>query len=49
MNGFEKTEKLRNIIFDQLSPLIDNDYVLWDLPYHENIGDTLIWEGERCF
>ena len=30
-------------------PLIDNDYILVDLPYHSNIGDILIWEGECCF
>lgn len=40
---------LRELIQVQLSPLITNDYVLWDLPYHSNIGDTLIWEGECSF
>ena len=49
MNFIQKIEELQSYIENALIPLIDNDYVLWDLPYHENIGDTLIWEGERCF
>lgn len=40
---------LRKSIATQLSPLIDRDYVLLDLPYHANIGDVLIWEGEHTF
>src|SRR5690606_6141637 len=36
-------------ILDRLSPLIDRDFVYLDLPYHDNIGDTLIWEGTRHF
>lgn len=40
---------LREKIRDSLAPLVDNDYVYLDLPYHENIGDTLIWEGTREF
>ncbi len=42
-------EKLRNILSDRIKPLIPGDYALLDLPYHENLGDTMIWEGERCF
>ena len=46
-NIFEsKINKLRALIFEKLVPLIDNDYILVDLPYHSNIGDILIWEGE---
>lgn len=45
----EKTEKLSSIIFGELSSLIDNDYVLYELPYYNNIGDLLIWEGELSF
>lgn len=40
---------LRESISSQLIPLIDRDYVLLDLPYHANIGDVLIWEGEISF
>ena len=46
MRAKEKIERLRAEIEKQLIPLIDSDYVLWDLPYHTNIGDTLIWQGE---
>ena len=45
----EKLLQLRSIINQQLLPLIDNDFVLLDYPYHENIGDTLIWDGEIHF
>ena len=42
-------ESLRKKISDALTPLITHDYVYLDLPYHPNIGDTLIWEGTREF
>lgn len=45
----EKIWELRQIIEEQLTPLINNDYVLYDLPYYSNIGDLLIWEGELSF
>lgn len=49
MTSEEKVIELRQIIDRQLRSLIDNDYVYLDLPYHPNIGDTLIWEGTRSF
>ena len=45
----DKIQQLRNIINNQLLPLIDSDYAYLELPYYENIGDTLIWEGTRIF
>ncbi len=45
----EKITALKNRIEENLLPLVDSDYVLWDLPYHDNIGDILIWEGELNF
>ncbi|GAA4434515.1 polysaccharide pyruvyl transferase family protein [Ravibacter arvi] len=45
----EKIEELKSIIIDKMLHRIDSDYVLLDLPYHTNIGDTLIWEGEEDF
>lgn len=45
----EKTKELKEIIVTSLKPIINNDYILCDLPYHANIGDTLIWEGELSF
>lgn len=49
MNCEQKILELRNIIDQQITPYINNDYVLWEVPYYTNIGDILIWEGELCF
>lgn len=49
MNYKEKQSQLQKILTDCLRPLIGNDYILLDLPYYDNIGDTLIWEGTRQF
>lgn len=49
MNARDLKEKLQSIIEAKLTPLIDSDYVYWDLPYHVNIGDTLIWQGTLDF
>lgn len=49
MTNEEKIKQLREIIYRQLSPLIDRDYVYLDLPYHNNIGDSLIWAGTKAF
>ena len=38
--------ELRDILIRTLSPLVNRKYCLVDLPYHSNIGDTLIWQGE---
>ncbi len=37
---------LGEVIRRELTPRIPGDYVLLDCPYHANIGDTLIWQGE---
>lgn len=42
-------ERLKNIIYEELNDLANCKYALFDLPYHTNIGDGLIWEGEKCF
>lgn len=47
MNFIEKKRELEAILHRDVVPLIDNDYVLYGLPYYNNVGDTLIWEGER--
>jgi pyruvyl transferase EpsO len=52
MKGMDSGEKIRTFreqINQALLPLVDSDYVLLDLPYHPNLGDTLIWEGELAF
>lgn len=41
--------KLRDNIYSTLAPLINNDYVHIDIPYHYNIGDVFIWQGEISF
>lgn len=46
---YKHINKLRAIIYNNLASLIDNDYVLLDVPYYTNIGDTLIWEGTKHF
>ncbi len=46
MKSIDKIGQLSSIIYDNILPLINNDYVLYGLPYYTNIGDTLIWEGE---
>ncbi|TYR36882.1 polysaccharide pyruvyl transferase YvfF [Sphingobacterium phlebotomi] len=45
----QKIEELREKIIREITPLVKTDYVLLDLPYHSNIGDILIWEGEESF
>lgn len=49
MNRELKIKQLRNIINQQLLPLIDHDYIYLDLPYYPNIGDSLIWKGTLEF
>jgi len=45
MNAQKKKEELANIIRVGLTPIITNDYLLLDVPYYTNVGDTLIWQG----
>lgn len=49
MNATQKKKQLMDTITKVLTPLIDNDYVYLDLPYYNNLGDVLIWEGTKCF
>lgn len=44
-----KKQELKKIIQDRLTPLINNDYYLIDVPFYHNIGDLLIWKGESEF
>ena len=37
------------IVKECLTPLIDHDYIFIDLPYYNNIGDVLIWEGTERY
>jgi len=49
MISSEKIIQLKLIIENNLAPLVDNDYVLLELPYYSNVGDLLIWKGEEFF
>jgi pyruvyl transferase EpsO len=49
MTSQQKVSELKQIIQEKLAPLITSDYVLLGLPYHSNIGDSLIWEGSDTF
>ena len=40
---------LKENIIKILSPLVNSKYCIVDLPYHSNIGDILIWQGEIEF
>lgn len=41
--------ELRSIIIKRVLHLIDDDYTLLDAPNYSNIGDSLIYEGEKEF
>jgi exopolysaccharide biosynthesis predicted pyruvyltransferase EpsI len=41
--------KLRDVIYKNLDPLINDNYCLLDIPDHNNIGDNLIWAGELAY
>lgn len=49
MNTENKTKLLASVISENLTPVIDNDYLLLDVPYYTNVGDTLIWQGTLDF
>lgn len=49
MRVTNQMEELNDIITEQLSNVINNDYIFLDLPYYTNIGDTLIWKGTEEF
>lgn len=49
MKFVEKYHALKELLYDTLNPLIAKKYWLVDCPFHSNIGDQLIWEGEIQF
>lgn len=38
----DRVDVLRKMLEERLLPLVDRDYVFLDLPYHPNVGDSLI-------
>ena len=49
MNNSKKILQLKNKIISELKDEIGSKVMLLDCPYHGNIGDILIWEGESDF
>ena len=49
MTNQEKILQLKNDIIFKLKDEIGPKVILLDCPYHGNIGDILIWEGECEF
>ena len=49
MSNHIQISKLRKIIEEAITPLINDDYTLLDVPMYNNIGDSLIYEGELAF
>lgn len=48
-NDRDICNRLQMEINERLTPLIESDYIYLDLPYHSNIGDSLIWMGTDYF
>lgn len=46
MKFIDKYVQLNSLLRHTLSKLICSDWAIVDLPYHSNIGDILIWQGE---
>lgn len=49
LEGFYRGDDIREMIRNALLPVIGKKCVLFNLPYHDNVGDVLIWEGEETF
>ena len=49
MRETDKIDRLTAIIRANLQDEIGAKHALFDAPYHTNIGDVLIWLGEKCF
>ena len=49
MTNLEKILQLKKEIITKLNDKIGSKVILLDCPYHGNIGDILIWEGEIEF
>ena len=45
----EKVRELRENIIRQLTARITADYWLMEVPHYDNVGDSLIWQGELDF
>lgn len=48
-NYYNEVDKLRRKIYCELDGLSSSRCALFDLPFHTNIGDGLIWYGEYFY
>lgn len=48
-NDLRTVDDLKRLIHNTLDNRINRNCALFALPYYKNIGDVLIWEGERTF
>lgn len=48
-NCYNEVDKLRRKIYRELDGVISPRCALFDLPFHTNIGDGLIWYGEAFY
>lgn len=48
LNNYEVVAYLKEQIMITLGPLIGKKCILLDAPYYHNIGDVLIWAGEKA-
>ena len=49
MTATETIQRLRAAIVREVAPLVDRDYRYLAMTDHGNVGDTMIFEGERTF
>lgn len=49
MDSVQKIDELKRLIESSLTPLIQGDYRLLEIPDYSNVGDMLIFQGELAF
>lgn len=49
MENVDTVKRLFNTIKSVITPYVTSDYWLLEVPYYNNVGDTLIWQGELDF
>lgn len=49
MKDIDIVKRLLGTIRSVITPYVTDDYWLLEVPYYNNVGDTLIWQGELDF
>lgn len=49
MENVDTVKRLSDTIRSVITPYVSSDYWLLEVPYYNNVGDTLIWQGELDF